>query len=97
MKIEVAYVGPEGQWLVALELPEGATALEAIDASGLREKLSRDRFEPPRLGIFSTPVEPSRVLRENDRVELYRPLEVDPKDARRARVEKKKASNKTGR
>ena len=89
MKIEVAYVGPEGQWLVTLDLPDGATALDAIDRSGLREKLPADRFEPLRLGVFSTPVEPSRALRDGDRVELYRPLQVDPKDARRARVAKK--------
>jgi len=90
MKIEVAYVGPEGQWLLALDLPEGTTAQEAIDASGLRGKLPPERFEPLRLGIFSTPVEPARALRDGDRVELYRSLQVDPKDARRARVEKKK-------
>jgi len=90
MKVEVAYVGPEGQWLVALDLPAGATALAAIDASGLRGKLPPERFDPLRLGVFSTPVEPSHVLRDGDRVELYRPLEVDPKDARRARVAKKK-------
>ena len=89
MRIEVAYAGPEGQWLVALELPEGATALDAIDASGLRSKLPADRFEPLRLGVFSSLVEPSRGLRDGDRVELYRALQVDPKDARRARVAKK--------
>ena len=86
MKIEVAYVGPEGQWLVALELPEGATARDAIDASGLRAKLPPERFE--KIGVFSTPVEPARVLREGDRVELYRALQVDPKDARRARAKR---------
>ena len=89
VRVEVAYVGPEGQWLVPLELPEGATASDAIERSGLREKLPPERFEPLKLGVFSTTVEPSRVLREGDRVELYRALAVDPKDARRARVAKK--------
>lgn len=88
--VEVAYVGPEGQWLLALCLPAGSTARDALEASGLRAKLPAERFEPLKLGVFATPVAPEHVLRDGDRVELYRPLEVDPKDARRARVERKR-------
>jgi len=88
--VEVAYVGPEGQWLIALSLPAGSSARDAIETSGLREKLPPERFEPLKLGIFSTPIAPEQILREGDRVELYRALKVDPKDARRARVEPKK-------
>lgn len=88
--VEVAYVGPEGQWLIELALPAGSTALDAIERSGLREKLPRQRFEPLKLGIFSAAIAPERVLRDGDRVELYRPLEVDPKDARRARAGSRK-------
>ena len=85
--VEVAYAGPEGQWLVQLELGQGASALSAVLASGIPERLPG--FEPAtaRLGVFSRPVAHDAPLRDGDRVEIYRPLLRDPKSARRARAD----------
>jgi hypothetical protein len=88
-QVEVAYVGPEGQWLVSLTVPAGTTAERAVALSGLPETLP-GRAVPLRLGIFSKPVAGDHVLRAGDRVEIYRTLQVDPKEARRARAPKRR-------
>ena len=88
IRVEVAYAGPEGQWLVPIELEAGASALQAVMASGIAGRLPG--FDPAvaRLGVFSRPVAPDAPLVEGDRVEIYRPLLRDPKTARRARAVK---------
>ena len=88
IRVEVAYAGPEGQWLVPLELEQGASALDAVLASGVPERLPG--FDPAnaRLGVFSRPVAADAPLGDGDRVEIYRPLLRDPKSARRARAER---------
>ena len=86
MKVEVAYAGPEGQWLVALDLDDGATALDAVLRSGIPECLPGFDSASARLGVFARPVAHEATLRDGDRVEIYRPLLADPKSARRARA-----------
>ena len=86
--VEVAYCPALGQIdLVALTLPAGATLAEALDASGLRQRHALPA-EGLRLGVWGKPREPGQVLRERDRVEVYRPLQVDPKEARRQRYQR---------
>lgn len=85
MKIEVVYCPQPGRCdQVLLELPEGATVSEALRACGLCEQHG---LVPAQLqaGIWSRRVEGDTLLRQFDRVEIYRPLKVDPKEARRAR------------
>jgi putative ubiquitin-RnfH superfamily antitoxin RatB of RatAB toxin-antitoxin module len=84
--IEVVYAGPQGQRLCRLSVPKGTTAAEAVTLSGLLEALPRAAADTARLGIFSRRVEPGQVLEEGDRVELYRPLILDPMEARRRRA-----------
>ena len=87
MKIEVIYALPERQELVTLDLPEGSTVLQAVEASGLLQKYPD--IEPGgrnKLGVFSKLVKPDAVLRERDRVEIYRPLIADPKEVRRQKA-----------
>lgn len=84
--IEVAYGLPERQALVALELPAGSTVADAIEASGLRERFPGLDVHPDRVGIFGRTVPLEQALAAGDRVEIYRPLLIDPKDARRARA-----------
>ena len=86
MHVEVVYATPERQEVVALELKEGATVAQAIEASGLDSLFDDFEADPSRLGIFSRKVEPGHVLRDGDRVEVYRPLVIDPKEARRQRA-----------
>lgn len=87
MKIEVIYALPERQELVILDLPEGSTALQAVESSGLLQKYPD--IEPGgrnKLGVFAKLVKADAVLRERDRVEIYRPLIADPKEVRRQKA-----------
>jgi putative ubiquitin-RnfH superfamily antitoxin RatB of RatAB toxin-antitoxin module len=89
VNIELVYALPEKQWLQTLTLKAGATAREAIEQSGLLNHLSEWTFETGKLGIYSRLVTLDYVLRDRDRIELYRPILIDPKDARRQRAKKK--------
>ncbi|MFW9612027.1 MAG: RnfH family protein [Fluviibacter sp.] len=87
MKIEVIYALPERQELLTLDLPEGSTALQAVEASGLLQKYPD--IEPGgrnKLGVFAKLVKNDAVLRDRDRVEIYRPLIADPKEVRRQKA-----------
>ena len=85
--VEVAYGLPDRQFLEALDVPAGTTALEAIDASSLREAFPEVGIDSDGIGVFSRKVPLDHVLSNGDRVEIYRPLLIDPKEARRARAE----------
>jgi putative ubiquitin-RnfH superfamily antitoxin RatB of RatAB toxin-antitoxin module len=92
MNVEVVYcAGPGDCDRVPLSLPQGATVADALEASGLleRHRLPADGL---RLGVWCKPREAQSVLRERDRVEVYRPLTVDPKEARRQRYQQHKQS-----
>jgi putative ubiquitin-RnfH superfamily antitoxin RatB of RatAB toxin-antitoxin module len=86
LSIEIAYVGPQGQWLVEASLPEGATVADAIAASGLLQTLSGLVVDDDHVGIHGRRVALAAALADGDRVELYRPLLADPKEARRRRA-----------
>ena len=87
--VEVAYALPHRQWLKALEVEPGCTALEAVRRSGLSEDLPDVALEESPMGIFSHLLDnPAQyVLKHGERVEVYRPLIADPKEVRRRRVE----------
>ena len=85
MKVEVVHARPEGADSVSLSLPAGATVRDALAASGLRH-LSHDQF----VGIFGKRVALDHPLAAGDRVEIYRPLAMDPKEARRRRARAKR-------
>ena len=92
--VEVVYCPQPSQIdCVALELPVGATLADALLASGLIQRHALPA-EDLRLGIWSKPREPNTLLREGDRVEVYRSLKVDPKEARRQRYQQHKDSVK---
>ncbi|MBG9386958.1 RnfH family protein [Caenimonas aquaedulcis] len=74
----------------SLHLAQGATVGQAIEASGLREEFPELPQELS-LGIWGRKVPPQQALRDADRVEIYRPLGVDPKLARRERFRKQGA------
>ena len=91
LHVEVAYcAGPGEADVVALDLPAGAVLGDALVASGLllRHGLLVDGL---RVGIWCRPCEPATPLRESDRVEIYRALTVDPKEARRLRYKRGRA------
>lgn len=86
MRVEVVYALPHMQEQVELELAPGSTVQDAIEASGLLQRLPQ--IELGRTGIWGRPAGPATRLRERDRVEIYRPLIADPKTVRRERAAK---------
>lgn len=85
MRVEVVYALPQQQRLVELEVVEGTTAEQALALSGVMAECS-DIAGKLRIGIFGRAVEGVTVLRDGDRVEIYRALVADPKEVRRTRV-----------
>ena len=88
--VEVAYATPQAQVIINLNVKPGTTLLEAIKLSGVLEQFPEIDLEKNKFGIFSKANDADTVLREKDRVEIYRPLIADPKESRRKRAEKKK-------
>ena len=86
MHIEVVYALAQKQERVVLDLPPGSTVQDALQASGLLQRLAQ--IESGRLGVWGTPVTAESRLRDQDRVEIYRPLIADPKEVRRERAAK---------
>lgn len=86
LAIELVYAeSPSRLHRLSLSLPPGATLADALRASGWRELLGAGVLDGLRLGVWGRACEPQAVLRDRDRIELYRPLQVDPKEARRQR------------
>jgi putative ubiquitin-RnfH superfamily antitoxin RatB of RatAB toxin-antitoxin module len=86
IQVEVVCALPQRQLVRRLSLPAGSTVAEAVERSGILAELPAPVFDPSRLGVFSRRVEADQILKEGDRVEIYRPLALDPKDARRRRA-----------
>ena len=93
IRVEVVYARPDVQRLVALDVVPGTTMTQAVEQSGLLAEFPGIDLATAPMGIFSKiEEEPAmRVLQPGDRVELYRPLEMDPKEARKLRAERAKA------
>lgn len=86
LRISVAYSPRAGEVdEVTLELPAGATLIQAIRASGMAERHPGLDLCAAKLGVWGRVQPEAHVLRDRDRVEIYRPLRVDPKEARRLR------------
>jgi putative ubiquitin-RnfH superfamily antitoxin RatB of RatAB toxin-antitoxin module len=94
MKVEVIYATPEKAELIKLDLPEGSTVLQAIEASGLLEKHPEIDVKKNKFGIYAKLAKADAILREKDRVEIYRPLIADPKEVRKQRAAEGKVMKK---
>ena len=95
--VEVAYATPERQLIVPLAVPVGTTAMEAVRRSNIAAEFAEIDIEKDQMGIFSKPLDgKGRPLPDEyelcawDRVEIYRPLLIDPKAARLDRVKTSK-------
>ncbi|MCM2680448.1 RnfH family protein [Echinimonas agarilytica] len=72
MRVSVAYALPDDQWWLDVEVPQGATAFEAINKSGILD-IHRDiKLDQQKIGIFGRPITQDTLLCEGDRVEIYR-------------------------
>ncbi len=90
--VEVAYALPHEQKIVAVQVEEGATAYDAVIKSRIAELFSQIDPESDPMGIFGKAIRDprSQVLKAGDRIEVYRPLIADPKEARAKRAAKLK-------
>ena len=86
MRVEVVFALPERQVLLASDAPEGATVADVISLSGIARRFPECDLDALQAGIWGRPVNRDRVVREGDRVELFRALEMDPREARRLKA-----------
>jgi hypothetical protein len=94
--IEVVYARAERQDVIPLDLAEGSTLKQAVEASGLPAKYPEIDPAKGKFGIYSKLAKPDTVLRDRDRVEIYRPLIADPKEVRKQRAAEGKVMKKGG-
>ena len=86
LRVEVVYAAAHEQALVELSVPPGTTVRDALALSGLATRYPELDTAAGRIGIYGQVVAEETVLRDGDRVEIYRPLIADPKEARRRRA-----------
>jgi putative ubiquitin-RnfH superfamily antitoxin RatB of RatAB toxin-antitoxin module len=86
MNIEVAYALEKKQTLLSLVVDEGTTLKQAIEVSGILDTYAQINLSKDKAGIFGKVAKLDTVLREKDRVEIYRPLLADPKKVRKERA-----------
>lgn len=96
INIEVVYALPHEQILLKQAVPSGTTVAEAIQASGVLHKHPEIDLASNKLGIFGKLTKVDTLLRDKDRIEIYRPLIADPKEVRRKRAEEGKVMKKGG-
>ena len=94
IEVEVVYALSDHQVLEYLKVPYGTTVAKAVQLSGICNRFPEIQPDNKNLGVFGKLVKPESILHNHDRVEIYRPIIVDPKEKRRKRVEKVMASNK---
>lgn len=95
ISVQVCYARPDLQVLREVNVAPGTTIRVAIEQSGLLQEVPGIDLATCRVGVFGKLKELDSVVRERDRVEIYRPLIADPKESRRKRAEKK-ADKKAG-
>ena len=86
IRVEVVWATKEAQEIVELLVDEGQTVEGAVQASGIYDKYPRDGLEDAEVGIWGKIVSRDTRVRDGDRVEIYRPLLMDPREARRLRA-----------
>jgi putative ubiquitin-RnfH superfamily antitoxin RatB of RatAB toxin-antitoxin module len=92
--VEVVYALPDRQEVLSIKVPEGATIRQAVESSGILGKYPQIDLARNKVGIFSKLSKPDSVLRDRDRVEIYRPLIADPKEVRKQRAAEGKVMKK---
>ena len=96
INVEVAYALPDVQRVISLEINEGTELLAAVKQSGVLEEFPEIDLDNSKLGIFGKLKKADTVLREGDRVEIYRKLIADPKQVRKDRAAQGKKTRKGG-
>ena len=92
INIEIAYALPERYYLKSFQVDEGITVQTAIMQSGILSQFPEIDLSTNKIGIFSRPTKLTDILKEGDRIEIYRPLLADPKEIRRKRAAEQAAA-----
>jgi uncharacterized protein len=96
IQLEITYAKPDRQEIISLKLPEGSTIQQAVEASGLLQRHPEIDLAKAKVGIYGKLSRMDTVVRERDRVEIYRPLIADPKEVRKQRAAEGKVMKKGG-
>lgn len=94
IRVEVAYARPDRQEIIAIEVESGCSIQRAIEQSGILQRFPEIDLQCQSVGIFSKRRELTDILQAGDRVEIYRPLTIDPMEARRAKAKMKEKPRK---
>lgn len=89
IQVEVCYATPNVQIVRSVVVPAGSSLQAAIERSGVPGMVPETDLEACRVGVYGKLKTLDAILREGDRVEIYRPLVADPKESRRKRAVKK--------
>ncbi len=87
--VEVAYALPEEQVIISIEVPKKINIKQAIEKSGIQKIFPEIDLSKNKVGIFGKQTTLDHLLSDRDRIEIYRPLILDPKEMRRKRASKK--------
>ena len=87
--VEVAYALPEEQVIISIKVPTIFNVQQAIEKSGIQKKFPSIDLSKNKVGIFGKKTTLDHTLNDRDRIEIYRPLILDPKEMRRKRAAKK--------
>jgi len=90
IQVGVAYATSIHQVWHYVDMPLGATAIEAIKASGILNQFPEINLETQKIGIFGNIIEPDYLVQAGDRVEIYRPITVDPEKLERKKYRMRK-------
>jgi putative ubiquitin-RnfH superfamily antitoxin RatB of RatAB toxin-antitoxin module len=89
LQVEVAYATPEKQMIIPLQVAEGTTLFQAAEQSGISGYFPELILSQVNMGVFGKLEKRprQRVLKDQERVEIYRPLQIDPKEVRKRRAQ----------
>jgi uncharacterized protein len=88
LRVDVVFAGAARVCRRSVRVEPGASVADAIQASGIADEIGSAGIDYSRVGVFGRAVSPATPLRDGDRIEIYRPLKIDPKEARRRRARK---------
>ena len=88
INVQVAYALPRQQWVLKVKVPQGTTVAGAVELSGISWRVPMVQLDGATFGVFGNVVPGTTVLRDGDRVEIYRALVADAKEVRRERAAK---------
>jgi putative ubiquitin-RnfH superfamily antitoxin RatB of RatAB toxin-antitoxin module len=86
MRVELAFATPAKQIVKEIDVVDGATVGDVIEQAGLDREFPEIDFAKLQTGVWGRLAERGQRVRDGDRVELYRPLEMDPREARRLKA-----------